>query len=106
MRPPTSGAIVIDSIVMRRRSAWKPINRYDTMLPPYTTEEWLDGALPRYAKKTLPRTPPKTGETQLNDLGCAIYCTRVVWDTFLASCAKPRFRHDRARDLGIPSALL
>src|SRR5258705_9217339 len=58
----------------------------------------LMAALPRYAKKTLPRTPPKSGETQLNDLGCAAYCTRVVWDTFMACCAKPRFRHDRARD--------
>jgi hypothetical protein len=51
----------------------------------HQTEEWLDGALPRYAKKTLPRTPPKSGETQLNDLGCTIYCTRVVRNIAMVS---------------------
>jgi hypothetical protein len=73
--------VLIDNIVMRRRSAWEPIIRHHIMLAPYT-RSLRNGStvhsLTAYAVEILSRR-------NLSVRSGAIYSTQVARDTFMVS---------------------
>jgi hypothetical protein len=61
-RAPILDTVLIDNIVMRRRSAWETDHppRHHAAALHQIAKTSLDGALQKCVKKALPRMPPKS----------------------------------------------